>query len=72
MSGILPVSMQGPAALQRSELPAALMATRPPALAMAVETARAPLPADAAQRPADVRFTDRQGRPVGPPPSFKV
>lgn len=43
-----------------------------PAPATAVETARAPLPIEAAPLTRDTRFTDHEGRPVGPPPAFQT
>jgi len=72
MSGIqsVPPPVQGPSA--RTDLPAALATgTRSPPAAR-LETARAVLPVDGAPRAVDVQFTDRQGRPVGPPPAFQV
>lgn len=61
--------MPGPSARLDAPVPAA--APRP-APAARTETARAPQPVEGAARGLDIRFEDRQGRPVGPPPAFQV
>ena len=43
-----------------------------PAPAARVETAAAPKPVEQGRDPASIRFFDRDGRPVGPPPSFAI
>jgi hypothetical protein len=72
MSGLLtaPAPVSGPSS--RSDGPAPLAASPRPVAAARDETARAPKPVDAAARGLDIRFEDRQGRPVGPPPAFQV
>lgn len=71
MSGILTAPPSAPAGPHRTDNHVA-GSTSPPPKPMRAETARAPQPVDAAQRGRDIRFEDRQGRPVGPPPSFQV
>lgn len=36
------------------------------------ETARAPQPVESAGQGREIRLSDRDGRPVGPPPAFRV
>jgi hypothetical protein len=43
-----------------------------PAPAVRPESPRAPQPVESAPRGLEIRFEDSQGRPVGPPPAFKV
>jgi hypothetical protein len=71
MTGLIaPASpVPGPAARLDGPLPTA--ASRPAPSARA-ETARAPQPVESAARGLDIRFEDRQGRPVGPPPAFQI
>lgn len=71
MTGLLapPPPVPGLAARLDGPLPAA--ALRPPP-SIRAETARAPQPVETAARGLDIRFEDRQGRPVGPPPAFQV
>jgi hypothetical protein len=72
MSGLLtaPAPVSAPSA--RTDGPVPLAPGLRIAPATRLETARAPQPVDAAARGLDIRFEDRQGRPVGPPPSFQV
>jgi hypothetical protein len=72
MSGILAVSPPVSPGPQRAEGPATAMAMAPVQPVTRTETVRAPMPVDAATRGLDIRFEDRQGRPVGPPPSFQI
>ena len=43
-----------------------------PAPASPIDSARAVQPVEQGRDPATIRFVDRDGRPVGPPPSFPV
>jgi hypothetical protein len=72
MSAIPSVSAPQAGAPARSDLALSPLAVARPAVAARLETARAVLPVDGAPAAADVRFADRQGRPVGPPPAFQV
>lgn len=72
MSGILfaPPPVSGLAT--RIDAPAP--ATQAPRVVAAarLETARAPRPPDGAAPGLNLRFEDREGRPVGPPPAFQT
>jgi len=72
MSAITPVLPLSPGLMTRVEAPAPGPGIAPPATAARVETARAVMPVAGGREPADLRFVDRDGRPVGPPPAFQV
>lgn len=72
MSGILfaPTPVPGPAS--RTDTFAPVAQTPRITLATRTETARAPRPPDGAGPGLNLRFEDREGRPLGPPPAFQT
>jgi len=66
---LAPAVSTGPYRAEGSASTAPTPAAQP---AARTETARAPTPVNGAVRGLDIRFEDRQGRPVGPPPSFQI
>ncbi len=63
-----PAPVAGPAPRAEAPPPAA----QRPAPAARAETVRAPQPVETAARGLEIRLEDAQGRPVGPPPAFRV
>lgn len=72
MSGLLsaPPPVSGPAVRAEPIAPS----TQAPRVALAArpETARAARPPEGAAPGLNLRFEDREGRPVGPPPAFQT
>lgn len=72
MSALTPV-LPSPAGMPaRADPMMPAMRAERPAPAMRADSAQAVPPVEEGRDPARIRFVDRDGRPVGPPPSFPI